>query len=62
MKIVLLIIAVASMLIGITPKAEAYKYISGYTRQDGTYVSGHWRDTSNNGNTWDNANKIGMND
>lgn len=41
--------------------AFAYKYVDGYTRSDGTYVSGHYRDTSNDGNSYNNANTIGLN-
>lgn len=37
------------------------KYIDGYTRGDGTAVSGHYRDTSNDGNPYNNANYLGYN-
>lgn len=42
--------------------AFAIKYISGYTRRDGTYVSGHYRDTSNDGYEYNNADYLGYND
>ncbi len=37
------------------------KYIDGYSRGDGTYVSGHYRDTSNDGVRENNANYLGYN-
>lgn len=37
------------------------KYISGYSRRDGSYVSGHYRDTSNDGNPYNNASYLGYN-
>ena len=37
------------------------KYINGYMRKDGTYVSGHYRDTSNDGYSYNNANTLGYN-
>jgi len=40
----------------------AYKWVNDYFRRDGTYVSGHFRDTSNDGNSYNNANTLGMND
>ena len=40
----------------------AIKYINSYTRRDGTQVSGHYRDTSNDGNPYNNANYLGYND
>lgn len=38
-----------------TEEAEA-KWVNGYYRSNGTYVSGHYRDTSNDGNNWNNVN------
>lgn len=40
----------------------AIKYIDGYYRSNGSYVSGHYRDTSNDGNPYNNANYLGWND
>jgi len=37
------------------------KYVQGYTRSNGTSVSGHYRDTSNDGNPYNNANYLGYN-
>lgn len=39
----------------------AIRYINGYTRSSGTYVSGHYRDTSGDGNPYNNANYLGYN-
>ena len=40
----------------------AYRYVSGYFRTDGTYVRGYWRDTSDDGYKYDNADYLGLND
>jgi hypothetical protein len=56
-----LLIALGLMLLTATAFAQI-KYISGYTRGDGTSVSGHYRDTSNDGNPYNNANYLGYND
>jgi len=46
-----------------TEESEAaIKYVSGYTTKSGQYRSGHYRDTSNDGNSWNNANTLGYND
>lgn len=37
------------------------KWIDSYSRSDGTQVSGHYRDTSNDGNKYNNANYLGYN-
>lgn len=42
--------------------AYAIKYVNGYSRSDGTYVSGHYKDTSGDGNEYNNANYLGLND
>ena len=44
------------------PAFAEIDYIESYTRRDGTYVSGHYRDTSNDGNKYNNANYLGLND
>jgi len=59
-----MIIAVLAVLIGFNMVADAsaaIKYISGYSRSNGTYVRGHYRDTSNDGNPYNNANYLGYN-
>jgi opacity protein-like surface antigen len=56
-----LFLAVALMICVFASSAFAIKYISGYSRNDGTYVSGHYRDTSNDGNSYNNANYLGLN-
>lgn len=53
MKIV--IIALAVLLIA----QEAFcsiRWVNGYSRRDGTYVSGHMKDTSGDGNPYNNVN------
>jgi len=42
--------------------SAAIKRIKGYTRRDGTRVQSHYRDTSNDGNRYNNANYLGYND
>lgn len=39
----------------------AIRYVSGYTRSNGQSVRGHYRDTSNDGNKYNNANYLGYN-
>ena len=56
-----LFLAVALMLCVFANSAFAIKYIKSYTRNDGTYVSGHYRDTSNDGVQSNNANYLGWN-
>ena len=58
MKILLLVIA---FLLITTSGFCAVKYIDGYSRRDGTYVTGHYRDTSNDGVRENNANYLGLN-
>ena len=55
------LIAIALMLMFATTAYCDIKYIGGYDRKDGTYVSGHYRDTSNDGQSWNNANTLGYN-
>ncbi len=45
-----------------SPAFAAIKRIKGYTRSNGTYVQSHYRDTSNDGNSYNNANYLGYND
>ena len=47
---------------GVKEAEATIRYINGYTRSNGTSVSGHYRDTSNDGNSWNNANTLGYND
>ena len=39
----------------------AIKWVKGYSRRDGSYVSGAYRDTSGDGNPYNNANYNGYN-
>jgi len=59
-KLLTIICVTAMMSISVIAEARV-KYINGYTRINGTYVGGHYRDTSNNGCEWDNANSLGYN-
>ena len=56
-----LFIAIGLLFVFVTQGFCEIKYINGYTRTDGTYVSGHYRDTSNDGVKWNNANELGYN-
>jgi len=43
-----------------TEESEAeVKYVQGYTRSNGTYVSGHYKDTSGDGSRYNNAEYLG---
>lgn len=56
------IIAILVLMLAFTVNAFAeIKYIQPYTRNDGTSVSGHWKDTSHDGNPYNNANYLGYN-
>lgn len=58
------LIAVAVIVLVAMTAVSGYceiKYINGYTRSDGTSVRGHYRDTSNDGNQYNNANYLGYN-
>jgi hypothetical protein len=46
----------------VSPAFAAIKRIKGYTRSNGTYVRSHYRDTSNDGRRYNNANYLGYND
>lgn len=61
-KTIILAIAAVIVLGAITESHAAIRYVGGYSRSDGTYVSGHYRDTSNDGNPYNNANYLGYND
>lgn len=51
------------MLLSITTAAFAQiKWVNGYYTDGGQYRSGHYRDTSNDGNPYNNANYLGYND
>jgi len=62
MKKLLMLVGVGALIGAWLGTAQAdIKYISGYSRGDGTYVSGHYRDTSNDGYSYNNANTLGLN-
>ena len=56
-----MIIALALLLCFAVPQALAVKWVDGYTTKSGQYRSGHYRDTSNDGNAYNNANYLGYN-
>lgn len=60
MKTLILVLMVVMMLIPSIGFCTV-KYIDPYIRSDGTPVRGHYRDTSNDGNPYNNANYNGMN-
>jgi len=62
MKFVIAVIALAVLLGSAVAGYCEIKYISGYTKSDGTPVRGHYRDTSNDGNPYNNASYLGYND
>ena len=61
-KIVMLAVAVIAIL---TMASEAFceiRYIGPYVRSNGTVVTGHFKDVSCDGNPYNNANFLGLND
>lgn len=55
---------IIAMLLTLAFAASAFadiKWVNSYSRSDGTQVSGHYRDTSNDGNSYNNANYLGLN-
>ena len=61
-KLIALFVAVVICLVMVADGCCAIKYISPYIRSNGTYVGGHFRDTSCDGNPYNNANYLGLND
>ena len=57
--ITIMILTLTAVFLG-TSEASI-KRINGYYRSNGTYVSSHWRDTSNDGYEYNNANYLGWN-
>lgn len=58
-KIVIMIIGLIILMGGV---AQArMQYINPYIRNDGTNVSGHYKDTSGDGNPYNNASYLGYN-
>ncbi|MDD5129903.1 MAG: hypothetical protein PHS66_02475 [Candidatus Omnitrophica bacterium] len=56
-----LFLTVAMLFVFVAQGFCEIKYIGGYTKTDGTYVSGHFKDTSGDGVKWNNANELGYN-
>ena len=62
MKKLLMLLVALLMVLGIATNGYcAIKYVGPYVRSDGTYVSGCWKDTSHDGNPYNNANYLGLN-
>ncbi len=62
MKKAMILTAVLMMALTFAGEAKAsIRYVGGYYRSSGTYVSGGYRDTSHDGNPYNNANYLGYN-
>ena len=61
-KFMILGIAVVMGLSMVGESFAAIKHVGGYYRSNGTFVGGHYRDTSHDGNPYNNANYLGYND
>ena len=60
-KLMSLVIAVL-IVIGLVAEGHcAIRYVNPYYRSNGTYVSGCYKDTSHDGNPYNNANYLGLN-
>jgi len=60
-KLIISLVAIGIILGSASNAFARIKYISGYYRSNGTPVSGHYRDVSNDGNPYNNANYLGYN-
>lgn len=60
-KLMILAIAVLMSLAVVANGYCAIKWVNGYTTRSGQYRSGHFRDTSCDGNPYNNANYLGYN-
>lgn len=49
-----IMLAILLVLVFVSSAFAEIKYISPYRRSDGTYVSGHYKDTSADGNPYNN--------
>ncbi|MDP8259647.1 MAG: hypothetical protein P9L96_01375 [Candidatus Gygaella obscura] len=61
-KLIILALAIVVSLNLASSVFAATKWISGYSTRSGQYRSGHFRDTSNDGYLYNNANYLGLND
>jgi len=61
MKKLMVILVLFGMIVSMSSANATIKYVSSYTRSDGTSVSGHYKDTSGDGNPYNNANYLGLN-
>ena len=62
MKFLLMLLVVATIVLSATEGWSKISLIGGYTTRNGTYVQPHYRDTSCDGNKYNNANYLGYND
>lgn len=60
-KITFFALALAALTMFAGESFASIKYVNGYTRSNGSYVSGHYKDTSGDGNPYNNANYLGYN-
>lgn len=60
-KLMMLVLGLAMVLAVSTNGYCAIKWVNDYYRGDGTHVSGCWKDTSHDGNPYNNANYLGLN-
>lgn len=60
-KLIISLIAIGIILGSAGNAFAQIKYINGYYRSNGTPVRGHYRDVSNDGNSYNNANYLGYN-
>ena len=63
MKILAIFLIAVAVSVSIAGSAFArIKYINGYYTRSGQYRSGHFKDVSGDGNPYNNANYLGLND
>ncbi len=61
-KLIMLTVAISAVLAITANGYCGIKYVGPYFRSNGAYVSGCWKDTSHDGNPYNNANYLGLND
>ena len=60
-KTIILAVAAVIVLGAVSESHAAIRYVGSYFRSNGTCVSGGFRDTSHDGNPYNNANYLGYN-
>ncbi len=61
MKKLMVLLTLFGMIASMSSANATIKYVKGYTRTNGTYVSGHLKDTSGDGNPYNNASYLKLN-